>query len=130
VAGVFGHGPVATSEVRSSDGRLEVEYERIARHASERPLRLTIRPGPARDTTVDVWISREFVEGLNIRRIEPEASEEHAGDSGTTYRFRVSDPTRPAHIAFHVEPEDLGGRRATIGLVNGDSVRFKQYVLP
>jgi hypothetical protein len=130
IAGVFGHGPVAKHRVRTLDGRLEVQYDRIIRHASEIPLRLRILPAPVRDTLVEVWISNAFIRGLIIERIEPEPLEEHVAEDGLLYRFRVADPSRPSDIVFHVEPDQLWRRRGAIGLVAGDTVRFTQYVLP
>jgi hypothetical protein len=128
--GAFGHGLVASADTRTGDGRLEVKYDRIARHASPGPLSLRLLPGPLRDTIVDIWISREFLAGVRIERIEPEPDQEEAGEDGTRFRFRIADPARPAHITFQVEPDAIGGRSGMIGLVNGDSVRFRQYVLP
>lgn len=130
IAGVFGHGPVAKDRARTPDGRLELQYDRIVRHASEIPIRLRILPAAARDSLLDVWISTEFVRGLIIERIEPEPLEEHAGADHVVFRFRVADPSRPSDIMFHVEPDHLWRRRGVIGLVRGDSVRFTQYVLP
>jgi hypothetical protein len=116
--------------VRTADGGLELEYDRIARHASEIPMRLLITSRPVRDTIVDLWISNEFLDGVVIERIEPEPIESRAGDRGQVFRFRIADPSRSADVMIHLEPDELWRRNGAIGLVGGDSLRFRQFVLP
>ena len=130
LAGVFGAGPVARASARSSDGRLEVGYNRIARHGAPEPLRVRVAPSPAGDSIIDLWIDQQYAHGLLLHGVSPEPVEMRAGETRLVYRFRVVDPSRPADIIFDAEAGRLWGRRGTVGLVNGDSVRFRQFVLP
>jgi hypothetical protein len=65
-----------------------------------------------------------------MRETSPEPDETWAGGSRLIYRFRHVDLPRTAVIVFQIEPDELWARRGAIGLLHGDSVRFRQFVLP
>jgi hypothetical protein len=123
-------GPIAQTRVRSADGRLEVTYSRVARHAAPEPLRIRLAPGVARDSVVELWIGQGYVHGLVIRELSPEPVEMRAGEQRLIYRFRVADPSLAADIVIHADADKLWMRRGALGLVGGDSVRIRQFVLP
>ena len=130
LAGVFGGGPLATASVRTPDGRLRVEYDRIARHGAPTPLRVHVAPPASGDSVIGVWIDQAYMHGVILRGISPEPTEGQAGDQRLVYRFRLSDPSRAADIIFQVDGHELWSRHGAMGLVNGDSVRLRQFVLP
>ncbi len=130
LVGVFGAGPISTATVRSPDGRLEVAYNRMARHAAPDPLRIRLAPGTAVDSLVDLWIDQRYVHGLVVRELSPEPIQMRAGEERLIYRFRIADPSRAADIVIHADADKLWLRRGAIGLVNGDSVRLRQFVFP
>ena len=130
MAGVFGDGPLSSASAHSSDGQLQVEYERIARHAASQPLRVHVGPHAPGDSVVDLWIDQEYMHGLIVRGISPEPVLTRAGDQRLIYRFNLASPSRAADVVFQVDAHKLWSRRGAIGLVNGDSVPLRQFVLP
>lgn len=130
LAGVFGAGPVSSASVRTPDGRLRLEYDRIARHGAPEPLRVHVGPRASGDSVIDLWIDQRYMHGLVVRGISPEPTQVWAGDQRLVYRFHLADPSRAADIVFQVDADKLWSRRGAMGLVNGDSIRFRQFVLP
>ena len=129
LAGVFGKGPLADTRVRTSDGRLEIAYDRIARHGADLKWRMVIEPTSG-DSVVDLWVSADLLAGMMIKRIEPQPVEESAARDRAAFRFRIAGAARAAPIVFHTAPIDLGSRSGWVGVGGGDSVRIRQFVLP
>ena len=129
VAGAFGAGPLSSATLRTPDGRLELDYSRIARHRSPEPLRIRIVP-PAADTSVDLWINREYLHGLAVQRISPDPVRVTSDNERLVYRFGIANASRPAEVVFQVDADALWMRRGAIGFVGGDSITFRQFVLP
>ena len=130
LAGAFGDGVLSSRTARTGDGRLEVEYDRIARHGAPQPLRVHVAARAPGDSVVDLWIAQHYVHGIVMREISPSPVETWAGGERLVYRFRLADLPRTAVIVFHAEANDLWSRSGAVGLVSGDSVRFRQLVLP
>ena len=130
LAGVFGGGPVAHARAGTSDGRLSVRYERIARHGAPAPIRVHVVPAAAGDSAVAIWLDADYAQGLVMRGISPEPVESRLGDGRIIYRFQVADPSRAVDIVFQVDASRLWSRRGAVGLVAGDSIHFSQFVLP
>ena len=130
LAGAFGSGPLSSATVRTADRRLEADYHRIARHRSPAPLRVRVLPAAARDSIIDVWISQSYVHGLTVHSISPNPVVVAGGDDRLIYRFRLVGASRGMEIIFQADADDLWMRRGAIGLVGGDSIRFRQFVFP
>jgi hypothetical protein len=130
LAGAFGGGPIRPSSVQSPDGKIRVDYERIARHASSQRLRVHIGPRAPGDSVVDLWIDQEFMHGLTIGEISPQPVQTRAGDQRLIYRFHLADPSRSADVVFQADADKLWARHGVIGIVSGDSVQLRQFVLP
>ena len=130
LAGTFGDGVLSSRTARTDDGRLEVEYDRVARHGAPQPLRVHVAARAPGDSIVDLWIDQRYVYGLVMREISPPPAETWAGGERLIYRFRLTDLPRTAVIVFQAEASELWSRSGAVGLVNGDSVRFRQFVLP
>ncbi len=130
IAGAFGDGPLSTRRDRSANGRLEVEYDRVARHGAPYPLRLNISADAVGDSTVDIWIDQQYVQGLVMREISPSPTETWAGGERLIYRFNLAEIPKPVVIVFHADADKRWSRSGAVGIVRGDSVRFRQFVLP
>ena len=130
LAGAFGGGPFGQATAQSPDGKLQVAYDRIARHASSQRLAVHISPRASGDSVVDLWIDQEFMHGLIVGEISPQPVQTRAGDQRLIYRFHLADPSRSADVVFQADAHRLWRRRGVIGIVNGDSVQLRQFVLP
>ncbi len=127
--GAFGDGPLARATVASDDGSLSARVQRLDRHGSPSSIGLRIRPEPGADT-VEVWIDRGFVEKQVFETIHPEPATVTASRDRLTYEFKVEPDTPEVRISFETVPDGLGMSTGELGVVDGASVRFRQFVFP
>ena len=129
MAGVFGSGPLSSATASTRDGRLELDYHRIARHRSPESLRIRVVSSPT-DSVIQLWISREYLHGLAVHWISPEPAHVVADSDHLTYHFPIASGARTMEIVFQVDADALWLRHGAIGFVGADSVSFRQFVLP
>ena len=127
LAGLMGHGPLSQARVASGD--LTMEYSRFERHGAPSTLTVLV-PRAAADTSVQLWLSRGFLDGILFDRVIPEAAEERAAPGGTIYDFLVTPGTDTARIIFHYTPLAIGTRSIQIGRAGRETVRRSQFVYP
>jgi hypothetical protein len=128
LAGAFGRGPLAKAERHSSDGTIDVKYERIER--TESPSILSIQFGaPAiHDGKIKLYISQSLVKELGTQRVIPDPQSTTVGDAGLTYTFPTSHT--PATVDLALQPSGPGIYQFTIGVVGASPVRAKVVVVP
>jgi len=129
LAGVFGRGPVAHGEARSADGKIVVEFERLARRRAPTALRLQAAPG---ETAPRVWIARGFLDRVEVKDIQPRPARVTGGQDRVVFEFAGdgSPSAVGATLTFSLEPTKSGLARCEMGLVGGPAVDFKQFVFP
>ncbi|MFN2595808.1 MAG: hypothetical protein ABR563_01210 [Pyrinomonadaceae bacterium] len=131
VAGLFGPGLIGRAHAADSASRLRVEYERFERKQAESSIRIEIGAGAAQNGEARVWLSREFLDRVQIHQITPEPESVETAGGRVAYVFRVADPTQPVGVTFHFEPEFAGRLPGSAGLGDGSSqVNFDQFVYP
>lgn len=69
-AGLFGNGPLSNALATSSDGRLQVEYQRLSRSGSVDKLRITVRGISGQP--VMVMLGGSLVQEASIETLQPE----------------------------------------------------------
>ena len=128
LCGVFGRGPVAKAERRTSDGTIDVKYERIER--TDSPSILTVRFGQSAivDGQIKLYISQSLVQGLGTQRIIPAPQATEVGNGGLTYTFLASKP--PASVDLALQPSGPGMYEFAIGVVGAEPVHAKVFVVP
>ena len=127
--GAFGDGPLARRTLRSPDGRLVATVARFERHRSPSAVVLRVRPEQG-EGTVAVWMSREFAEHQHFETIHPEPESVTVGQDRMVYEFNVGGADDVVEIAFDSLPEGIGGKRVRLGLVDGPTLAFGQFVFP
>jgi hypothetical protein len=125
LTGALGDGPLAHKQARSADGSLDVSYERVARKRARETI--TVACG-VRDDSVRLWISRDAARMLDLKRIEPEPSSVEGDHERLIYSF--SGLRDRLLVTFHCEPGEAGRARGAIGIVDGATVAFDQFILP
>ena len=130
LAGVFGRGPLAKAAAGDEGGPLRLEYERITRKRSPAALKVRLAPNLATDSTVRVWLDRNYVEGIELERVVPEPEHVETAGDRVVFVFRVADPAQPAEIIFHIQPERPWIQSGRIGLASGPPLAFSQFVFP
>ena len=128
LCGVFGRGPLAKAERRAPDGTIDVKYERIER--TESPSILTVHFGQSaiKDGRIKLFISESLVHGLDTQRIIPAPLASEIGKGGLTYTFLASKP--PASVDLALAPSGPGVYEFTIGVVGGEALHAKVFVVP
>ncbi|MFP5362307.1 MAG: hypothetical protein ACLGI5_06225 [Thermoleophilia bacterium] len=120
--GVFGTGPL--SSARTSDGPLQVEYERFTRFGTT--TELSIAPGGGEGTT-NVAISRPYLHDLVINDIQPQPAGATVLPDRIVYSF---DMQPPAEIKFFSTFREIGRQTATIWGPDGRRLSYAQFVYP
>lgn len=129
LVGAFGDGPLSRRTLRSPDGRLVVRVQAMERHRSPSAIVLRVRPEDGKDT-VQVWLNREFAEHQHFETIHPEPESVTVGQDRLVYEFSVGGADDVVEIAFDSLPEGIGAKHVQLGLVDGPSVAFGQFVFP
>lgn len=131
VLGLFGRGLLSGGHVASTDGRLSVAFERLARHGAPAQLEVNVSAEAIRDGMVTVWVERDYLDGLELRAIVPEPSTVRDADGRTAYEFEVGDVGADGFdLTFQIEHDDIGPRGGEVSLDGGSAVRIEQLVYP
>lgn len=138
--GVFGRGAVSRATLRA-DG-LVVSYERFARHGASEQLTVTVMPqepraapapaaelGQSRDR-VRIWLSRQFVDDIEMVGVSPEVESSSASSERVTYEFLPPTATQPTVITFSFRPEGYWRKRLRVGVEGGPTVEARRFVYP
>ena len=128
--GAFGEGWLSRTSTDVVGGRLRVDYERIARHGSPATLRVALAPGAIRTAIALVWVDREYLEGVDIGKIEPQPVASWVARDRVVFAVRLDNRADSAYLSFALTPDDFWSRRVRVGLDAGPSVAFRQFVLP
>ncbi len=130
LAGLMGEGPMSDATAGADGGPLQVEYHRFVRHAAPETIRIHLRPGAVQGKQARVFVSREYLEGLQIEDVTPELSSMEAVQDGTVYVFDLGAAGAPATIVFDVQHEPMGLTDARVRLGEQEAVSFSQFVYP
>ncbi|GMA17427.1 hypothetical protein E5F05_11220 [Deinococcus metallilatus] len=132
--GLFGSGPLSEKRVQTPDGGLQVKYNRFARYMAPTELRLTFSPGAVRDDQVHIWLSREYLQHMEIQKIIPEPDSAQLEGNRLTYTFNALQNGQPGQILFELQTEAIGRLRGAAGLAgasgNTQEVRFTSFIYP
>jgi hypothetical protein len=130
LGGALGDGPLAKSRARSPQGKIVADYERVCRKHAPSVIGISVNdsPAPAR-----VWMSRRASMDLGVQRVEPEPDHVEGDHERIVWEFgprnRDGGPWVTL-VTLHLEPDSPGVVDAALGLVGGEEVRFRQFVLP
>lgn len=126
--GVFGGGPVSRVTLGSEGEPLRLEYERLWRMKA--PTRLHLHVAGAPGGEVQVWVSRSYLEAVDVAQILPPPQRVAAGAERFTFLFRLHEGEAAIPIVFAVEPDRPGLIDGEVGLEQGPSIRFRQFIYP
>lgn len=132
--GLFGSGPLSKHRVQTADGGLQVKYNRFARYLAPTELRLTFSPAAVKDARVHVWLSRAYLQHMEIQKIIPEPDSVQLEGKRLTYTFKVLQNSQPGEILFELESEAIGRLRGAAGLAGpagkNQEVAFTTFIYP
>jgi hypothetical protein len=128
--GIFGgDGALNQASLGAAASTLRVTYTPFTRVISPMKLHFQIQDASGADQT-RIWISRDYLDEMEIRTLEPEAESVEVTSDRLVYTFRLGDINTPAGITFMMEPQRVGSLSGRIGVEGGDSYEFTQFVFP
>lgn len=129
--GVFGSGVLEKARAGDENSSLWLEYNRFGRAKAETSmLRVRLGAGMGREGRARVWLSRNYLEGMQIMGMVPQPESVETGPDRVTYVFRLTDPNKPTAVTFHLEPEKPGALKGQVGVEGGPQLDFTQYIYP
>lgn len=127
--GLLGRGPLSRASAEAEG--FSVEHQRIERfHA---PAQLRVRARGQGDGRVRVWLGREFLQSVDVERIQPQPIAVELEPDRQVFVFEA--PRLPlgerAEVVFFFQPETrFRSVQARAGVPGGPEVAFNQITLP
>ena len=135
VAGLFGDGPLSQATLDTTDPSKpgetgSLQYQRFARSHSESRLTVSLpaSSAPGGPSLVSVWLSDEYLSGLDMGRISPEPVYEELASGGVRYYFRLHDG--PQNLLFRFRPQRAGTLSGSVRVNDGPAIDFQQTIYP
>jgi hypothetical protein len=126
--GFFGRGYMAKAKASTTDGTLNVQYERIERYSTPSIMTVQFGPSAIHEGKVQLWVSEGVIKSLGTQRVVPQAESSVIGQGGILYTFPVTAP--PASTAFQLEPASPGVFEVQLRVPGGQEIRRKILVMP
>lgn len=130
LAGLLGPGPLSETTSGEQGGPLWLEYSRFGRFRAPLTLRVNLGPNTGQQGSVRVWLSRDYLESVQIEQVMPQPAQVEVGPERLTYVFPVSDPSRSTAVTFWLKTEQIGRQRGCVGLANASTLCFRQFIYP
>jgi len=128
LAGLLGAGPL--SDTSAQAGPLRVEYGRFERRHAPEELELEVAPGVANDGRIEVWLSTDYLDTIELEGMVPEPARVTADGDRMVYSFEVGDADQPVTVLVPLEHDVVGLTEARLGLVDGPELAFWQVIYP
>ncbi len=87
-------------------------------------------PSAAQQPTARVWIDRRYLESFQLQQVTPEPDRMEAGAERLVLTFPRGGGERATAITLHMRPTRSGSLSGRVGLIDGPSVQFEQFVYP
>jgi hypothetical protein len=135
-AGFFGRGPASHRRARAVDGSVEVEYERFLRWSAPTKVEIRLAPirGGARSTETSIWVTREYVEDLDLKRVSPQPTRFEARAGRIVMVFLTPAPHEGLEVVLHFEVKTLGRVEGRVGVGPGldpeGGVHIHHFIYP
>jgi len=126
--GCFGRGWLANARIRTNDGTMDVQYERIERFSTASIMRIEFGPSAIHDGKVQLWMGESFLKSLGNQRVVPQPLLSVIGQGGITYTFPVT--TVPAAVEFGLEPLKPGLYELNLRVPGAEQINPKVFVMP
>lgn len=77
-----------------------------------------------------LWLDAEYVQTIDLQSIVPEPESVELGSERVIYVFAIGEGNRPMGITIGYEHDGLWQQEARLGLANGVTVEFSQFIFP
>lgn len=128
-AGLTGNGPLSHKSVDEPGLPLQIEHDVIGRYQAPATLQVALPVAAGDSGTVQLRLGREFVENIEIRRIDPEPERVVAAADYFTFEFN-SAPSDSMLIQIHYDPATMGFLDLAVGVDNAPLYTSTQFLFP
>lgn len=127
-AGLTGKGLFSTRTLAEPGALLAIEFEPIIRIQAPTEMLLRISAA-AGDSTVKLRLGREFIEGIEVTRFDPNPASVEAARDHYTYEFNRA-PAQETLVRLTYEGARVGAVPLSVGLDSDHTYSAKQTFLP
>jgi hypothetical protein len=128
VAGLFGRGPLSNASKSDPSGKLMVQYDRFERAQAPAEIKIELK-NPSQEL-VPVAFNREFVDAIEIKRIDPDPEQIESAPGKLIYYFRPAGGADSIRVLMRFEFQKAGSLSTAISADNSPELHFKQFVYP
>ena len=128
--GLFGRGPLSRTTAGKESEPLSVEYNRFGRFQSPTTLRVHLTPDAGHKSLVRVWLDRNYLENVQLQQVTPEPERVEVGSERLIYVFQLSELNQSTAVTFYLQMEQIGFLPGQVGLVEGQTLNFNQFIYP
>lgn len=129
--GLFGiHGMLSDTTLTHDAAPLRLTYNRFARRVAPASLVFEVGPGAGKPGSLTIWLSRSYVDRIQIERITPFPQRVQTGGDRMMFTFSVPESGEPAVIRFDLQTDTAGMLRGEAGLGSAAPLRFQTLVYP
>lgn len=125
--GLFGTGPLSSTETTVSGVPITIKYDRILRRTLQSELTLVVTK-PIADHALETEIPNSFLQDVDIASTSPRSSAMRTETDGVVYVFDIG-ATHSGHIVFSLKPRTTGFMNSSMQVL-GANVSLRQLVLP
>lgn len=125
VVGLFGNGPL--SRAHADNGAGSLEYQRFTRYGLSTDLVVT-PAASTNDDVIRVEINSDYLEAFRVEHVTPEPVAVRLAGPNIVYEFASGAPG--ASISFHMSPQRLWRRSATVTIDGGAPLEISQLTYP
>src|SRR5690606_26965575 len=122
-------GVLGSASAVTPDGSLSLRYDRFWRQQSPTELRLEVSP-PVSGSRLRIWISREYIERVNISQIMPAPESVEISSDRVVLEFSVGDSPERVPIMLRIEPLVPWRTPGRLGIDGGGGLSFAQFIYP
>ena len=128
LSGAFGRGPLAKAHKATSDGAMNVTYERIERTGTPSVLKVEFGNSAIEGNSIRLWANENLVTKLGNKQVAPQPAKSVIGDNGIHYTFDATN--QPAAAVFSLQPSAPGVYDLTLRASTSSELHFKILVMP
>ena len=129
--GLFGVGLLSRAAAGNQGAPISIgEYQRMVRFGKPTTFRVHLDGAATEGKEARVWLSREYLENVQLQEVTPEPEMVEAGPDRFTYFFEVAEPGKPTAVTFNLVPDKVGPLEGRVGLQGGKPLGFEQFVYP
>jgi hypothetical protein len=128
--GGLGRGLLSHAKTETPDGTLEVDYERMVHFRTPAEVTVNIRQGGFQNGAARLLLNQTFYKELGLERITPRPAVQAGTADGEMLIFPVAPNSHELKLHLMLQPGTVTVSNQQIGFPGGQSVHFRQLVLP